>query len=133
MQVPGGALDAQAHEVIVLCTALCLHNDKPVSRGGTLCRPVDKDLAEEIRQFRSPTDDSTRMFYEIVIAPGYTPEGLAHLQGKSKTLRILEAQPRQPTGRTLRQISGETKLRSTADHDRVENWHARSQWAEPLH
>jgi hypothetical protein len=29
-------------------------------------------LAAEIREFRSPTDGETRMFYEIVIAPGYT-------------------------------------------------------------
>ncbi|KAK9790335.1 hypothetical protein WJX73_003262 [Symbiochloris irregularis] len=81
----------------------------PISAFGGIVafnRPIDKDLAEEIRQFRSPTDDTTRMFYEIVIAPGYTPDGLTHLQGKSKTLRILEAKPRQPAGRMLRQISG---------------------------
>jgi AICAR transformylase/IMP cyclohydrolase PurH len=29
------------------------------------------------------------MFYEIVVAPGYTPEGLEVLKGKSKALRIL--------------------------------------------
>ena len=67
---------------------------------------MDRDLAEEVRQFRSPADGETRMFYEIVVAPGYTPEGLAHLRGKSKTLRILESQPRAPSGRQLRQISG---------------------------
>lgn len=67
---------------------------------------MDKGLAEEVRQFRSPTDSEARMFYEIVVAPGYTPEGLAHLRGKSKTLRILEAQPRAPSGRVLRQVAG---------------------------
>lgn len=46
------------------------------------------------------------MFYEIVIAPGYTCEGLAKLKGKSKTLRILEAPLRGPSGRSLRQIAG---------------------------
>ena len=46
------------------------------------------------------------MFYEIVIAPGYTPEGLAKLKGKSKTLRILEAPLRAPSGRSLRQVAG---------------------------
>ena len=46
------------------------------------------------------------MFYEIVIAPSYTPEGLAKLRGKSKTLRILEAKPRAPSGRSLRQVGG---------------------------
>lgn len=38
---------------------------------------VTADLAREIREFRSPTDGETRMFYEIVIAPSYTEEGLA--------------------------------------------------------
>ena len=69
-------------------------------------RPVDEALAAEIREFRSPTDGETRMFYEIVIAPGYTPEGLAKLKGKSKTLRILEAPLRPPLGRSLRQVTG---------------------------
>lgn len=55
---------------------------------------------------RSPTDNETRMFYEIVVAPGYTPEGLEVLKGKSKALRILEAKPRAPSGRSLRQIAG---------------------------
>jgi phosphoribosylaminoimidazolecarboxamide formyltransferase/IMP cyclohydrolase len=41
-------------------------------------------MAREIREFRSPTDGETRMFYEIVIAPSYTPEGLEVLKGKSK-------------------------------------------------
>jgi len=70
------------------------------------CREVDEALAAEIREFRSPTDGETRMFYEIVVAPGYTPEGLAKLKGKSKTLRILEAPPRPPSGRSLRQVAG---------------------------
>ena len=68
---------------------------------------MDEDLAAEIREFRSPTDNETRMFYEIIIAPGYTPEGLAKLKGKSKTLRILEAPLRAPSGRSLRQVAGE--------------------------
>ena len=74
--------------------------------GPAACRPVDEQLAAEIREFRSPSDGETRMFYEIVIAPGYTPEGLEKLKGKSKTLRILEAKPRAPSGRSLRQIAG---------------------------
>ena len=61
-------------------------------------------MARELREFRSPTDGETRMFYEIVIAPSYTPEGLATLKGKSKVLRILEAKPRAPSGRSLRQV-----------------------------
>lgn len=71
-----------------------------------VCREVDEELANEIRNFRSPTDDETRMFYEIVIAPSYSPAGLERLKGKSKTLRILEATARAPEGRQLRQVAG---------------------------
>ena len=74
------------------------------------CRPVDEELAALLREFRSPSDNETRMFYEVVIAPGYTPEGLAKLKGKSKTLRILEAKPRAPEGQSLRQVAGGTAL-----------------------
>ena len=49
-------------------------------------REVTEELAREIREFRSPQDGETRMFYEIVIAPGYTEKGLEVLKGKSKTL-----------------------------------------------
>jgi phosphoribosylaminoimidazolecarboxamide formyltransferase/IMP cyclohydrolase len=66
---------------------------------------VTADMAREIREFRSPTDDETRMFYEIVIAPSYSTEGLEVLKGKSKNLRILEAKARTPST-TLRQIGG---------------------------
>lgn len=69
-------------------------------------REVNEELAGEIREFRSPTDGKTRMFYEIVIAPSYSGAGLAKLKGKSKTLRILEAPPRAPSGRSLRQVGG---------------------------
>ena len=65
---------------------------------------VDAELAREIREFRSPTDGETRMFYEIVIAPSYSPEGLEVLRGKSKALRILECAPRRPEGTAIRQM-----------------------------
>lgn len=81
----------------------------PISAFGGIVafnREVDADLARKIREFRSPTDGETRMFYEIVIAPSYTAEGLEVLKGKSKTLRILEAKVRAPSGRSLRQVAG---------------------------
>ncbi|PNW75704.1 hypothetical protein CHLRE_12g537581v5 [Chlamydomonas reinhardtii] len=81
----------------------------PISAFGGIVafnRPVDAELAREIREFRSPQDNETKMFYEIVIAPGYTPDGLEVLKGKSKNLRILEAQPRAPSGLSLRQVAG---------------------------
>lgn len=49
----------------------------PISAFGGIVafnRSVDEKLAKHIREFRSPLDESARMFYEIVIAPGYTPE-----------------------------------------------------------
>ncbi|XP_052183772.1 uncharacterized protein LOC127795862 [Diospyros lotus] len=67
---------------------------------------VDEDLAKEIREFRSPTDGETRMFYEIVVAPKYTKKGLEILRGKSKTLRILEAKKNQKGKLSLRQVGG---------------------------
>ncbi|KAJ3693521.1 hypothetical protein LUZ60_009001 [Juncus effusus] len=67
---------------------------------------IDEDLAREIREFRSPTDSQTRMFYEIVIAPSYTPKGLEILKGKSKTLRILEAKKTSRGMLSLRQVAG---------------------------
>jgi phosphoribosylaminoimidazolecarboxamide formyltransferase/IMP cyclohydrolase len=81
----------------------------PVSAFGGIVavnRPVDDALAREIREFRSPTDGTSRMFYEIVIAPGYTEDGLATLKGKSKDLRILEAQPHLDGGPAYRQVGG---------------------------
>ncbi|CAL1392924.1 unnamed protein product [Linum trigynum] len=67
---------------------------------------VDESLAREIREFRSPTDGETRMFYEIVVAPKYTEKGLETLRGKSKTLRILEARKNEKGKLSLRQVGG---------------------------
>ncbi|KAG2577388.1 bifunctional purine biosynthesis protein PurH-like isoform X3 [Panicum virgatum] len=67
---------------------------------------IDEDLAREIREFRSPTDGEARMFYEIVVARGYTEKGLEVLKGKSKTLRILEAQQSGKGMLSLRQVNG---------------------------
>ncbi|XP_024025437.1 uncharacterized protein LOC21398615 isoform X2 [Morus notabilis] len=67
---------------------------------------VDEALAREIREFRSPTDGETRMFYEIVVAPKYTEKGLEILRGKSKTLRILEARKNEKGKLSLRQVGG---------------------------
>ncbi|XP_051114268.1 uncharacterized protein LOC127239926 isoform X2 [Andrographis paniculata] len=67
---------------------------------------VDEALAKDLREFRSPTDGETRMFYEIVVAPKYTPKGLEVLRGKSKTLRILEASKNKNEKLSLRQVGG---------------------------
>uniref|UniRef100_A0A5B7ARN7 Putative bifunctional purine biosynthesis protein purH isoform X2 n=1 Tax=Davidia involucrata TaxID=16924 RepID=A0A5B7ARN7_DAVIN len=67
---------------------------------------VDEALAKDIREFRSPTDGETRMFYEIVVAPKYSKKGLEILRGKSKTLRILEARKNDKGKLSLRQVGG---------------------------
>ncbi|CAN4076432.1 unnamed protein product [Withania somnifera] len=67
---------------------------------------VDEALAQDIREFRSPIDGETRMFYEIVVAPKYTEKGLEVLRAKSKTLRILEASKNNKGKLSLRQIGG---------------------------
>ncbi|XP_073270559.1 uncharacterized protein [Primulina huaijiensis] len=67
---------------------------------------VDEALAKDIREFRSPTDGETRIFYEIVVAPKYTEKGLEVLRGKSKTLRILEASKNNKGKLSLRQVGG---------------------------
>ncbi len=100
-----------------LCEAyrLAVEGDPVSAFGGIVAfnGPLDGALAREMRQFRNPRDGTTRMFYEIVIAPSYTEEGLRILQGKSKDLRILEAQPRVQGGRSLRQVGGGWLLQDT--------------------
>jgi phosphoribosylaminoimidazolecarboxamide formyltransferase/IMP cyclohydrolase len=76
---------------------------------------VDETLAREIREFRSPTDGETRMFYEIVVAPSYTEKGLEILKGKSKTLRILKAEHTKKGRRSLRQVGGGWLLQDSDD------------------
>jgi phosphoribosylaminoimidazolecarboxamide formyltransferase/IMP cyclohydrolase len=87
---------------------LAVRADATSAFGGIVAfnRVVDEALARELREFRNPKDGETRMFYEIVVAPGYTPEGLTVLKGKSKDLRILAAAPRTKGGRALRQVGG---------------------------
>lgn len=67
---------------------------------------VDEALAKELREYRSPTDGETRMFYEIVVAPSYTEQGLEILRGKSKNLRILETKKNENGKLSLRQVGG---------------------------
>ncbi|KAJ7544489.1 hypothetical protein O6H91_09G080700 [Diphasiastrum complanatum] len=67
---------------------------------------VDEILANELREFRSPSDGETRMFYEIIVAPKYSEKGLQVLKGKSKALRILEAKKSGIGKHSFRQVGG---------------------------
>ncbi|KAG0584112.1 hypothetical protein KC19_3G185900 [Ceratodon purpureus] len=65
---------------------------------------VDENLALDIREFRNPINGANKMFYDNVVALGYTPKGLEILKGKSKTLRILEAKHTTKSHQSFRQI-----------------------------
>ena len=106
----GAALAASGSSDLRPAYRAAVRADPTSAFGGIVAfnRVVDEELAAEIREFRSPSDGETRMFYEIVVAPGYTPAGLERLRGKSKALRILEAPPRARgrASRSLRQVGG---------------------------
>ncbi|KAF7850760.1 hypothetical protein BT93_L5010 [Corymbia citriodora subsp. variegata] len=65
----------------------------PVSAFGGIV--AFNNLAREIREFRSPVDGETRMFYEIVVAPKYSKKGLEVLPKKNEKGKL-----------SLRQVGG---------------------------
>ncbi|MFA7297187.1 MAG: bifunctional phosphoribosylaminoimidazolecarboxamide formyltransferase/IMP cyclohydrolase [Dehalococcoidia bacterium] len=82
----------------------------PISAYGGIVainRPLDMAMAQALREVLSPVA-GVRMFFEIVIVPGFEPGALEHLQRKSADLRILSA-PLGEFGRTrpeLRSVRG---------------------------
>ena len=81
----------------------------PVSAFGGIVafnRPLDEELARELREYRNPTDGSTRMFYEIVDRARVHGGRPARAQGQVEG----PAHPRGPArsrgGRSLRQVGG---------------------------
>jgi phosphoribosylaminoimidazolecarboxamide formyltransferase/IMP cyclohydrolase len=87
--------------------ARALAGDPISAYGGivALNRPVDARVAETIRNIRNPLTGKRQLLH-VVVAPGFSDEGLATLMGKSKDLRILRAPPPPRGGLRLRQISG---------------------------
>ena len=82
----------------------------PVSAFGGIVafnRPLDGALARELREFRNPTDGSTRMFYEIVIAPGLHGGGPERAQGEVEG-------PAHPRGGRPQPAAGARSARSGA-------------------
>ena len=55
-------------------------------------RIIDKSFAETLRSKLSPLNGN-KMFFEIIIAPGFDDDGLEHLKKKSKDLRIISMNP----------------------------------------
>ncbi|MDA0352421.1 MAG: bifunctional phosphoribosylaminoimidazolecarboxamide formyltransferase/IMP cyclohydrolase PurH [Chloroflexi bacterium] len=86
------ATSADSSTVSALYERALAEGDFVSAYGGIVAtnRVVDMAFATALRDVRSPGSD-TRMFYEIVIAPGYEPDALEHLKKKSKDLRILTA------------------------------------------
>ncbi|CAI7839292.1 unnamed protein product [Closterium sp. NIES-54] len=117
--LPASASPADQEAALLEAYRAAVRADPVSAFGGIVAfnRPVTAALARELREFRSPTDGETRMFYEIVAAPGYTEEGLAVLKGKSKALRILEAQASSKGRRSLRQVGGGWLLQDSDDVD----------------
>jgi phosphoribosylaminoimidazolecarboxamide formyltransferase/IMP cyclohydrolase len=95
------------HDDIAEAYARALAGDPVSAYGGIVAfnRPVDAHLATAIREIRNPLS-GVRQLYDVLIAPGYSEEGLAILKGKSRDLRLLRAQPPRQGGRRWRQISG---------------------------
>jgi phosphoribosylaminoimidazolecarboxamide formyltransferase/IMP cyclohydrolase len=88
---------------------LAFEGDPVSAFGGIVAvnRPVTKELAQAIRETRSPSSGQ-RLFLEIIIAPGYEPEAVEVLQ-KSRDLRILrvpEGAQGGPVGLEYRRVNG---------------------------
>jgi phosphoribosylaminoimidazolecarboxamide formyltransferase/IMP cyclohydrolase len=60
-------------------------------------RPLDMAMATALRDVLSPVA-GVRMFFEVVIVPGFEPGALEHLRRKSADLRILSAPVGEPGG-----------------------------------
>ena len=86
------ALGDEGSSVATLYESALSQGDHLSAYGGIVAtnRIVDMEFATALRDVLSP-GTGTRMFYEIVVAPGYEPDALEHLKKKSKDLRILTA------------------------------------------
>ncbi len=93
-------LAAGAEPIALLYERALAQGDAISAYGGVVAcnRPLDMALATALRELLSPVAE-VRMFFEIVIVPGFEPGALEHLQRKSADLRILSAplgDPRRP-------------------------------------
>ena len=87
----GGASNG-GDSLAVLYERALTQGDAISAYGGIVAcnRPLDMALATALRDLLSPVA-GVRMFFEIVIVPGFEPGALEHLQRKSADLRILSA------------------------------------------
>jgi phosphoribosylaminoimidazolecarboxamide formyltransferase/IMP cyclohydrolase len=84
---------AEDGETLAQVYERALTQGDPISAYGGIVainRPLDMAMAQALREVLSPVA-GVRMFFEIVIVPGFEPGALEHLQRKSADLRILSA------------------------------------------
>ncbi len=84
---------AEDNESLAEVYERALRQGDPISAYGGIVainRPLDMAMAQALREVLSPVA-GVRMFYEIVIVPGFEQGALEHLQRKSADLRILSA------------------------------------------
>jgi phosphoribosylaminoimidazolecarboxamide formyltransferase/IMP cyclohydrolase len=95
-----------SHEELADAYRHALAGDPLSAYGGIVAfnRSVDAQVAAAIRHTRNPVTGQRQLLH-VLVAPGFSDDGLATLQAKSKEIRILQAPP-PPGGLRLRQISG---------------------------
>lgn len=95
-----------SHDDLKVAYERALAGDPISAFGGIVAcnRPIDADLATAMRGSFSPSSGQ-RMFYEIIIAPGYSEEALAELS-KWRNVRILEVPEGDAFTYDLRRVSG---------------------------
>jgi phosphoribosylaminoimidazolecarboxamide formyltransferase/IMP cyclohydrolase len=86
------AMGREGESLAALYERALSQGDAVSAYGGIVAcnRPLDMGLATALRDVLSPVA-GVRMFYEIVIVPGFEPGALEHLRRKSADLRILSA------------------------------------------
>jgi phosphoribosylaminoimidazolecarboxamide formyltransferase/IMP cyclohydrolase len=95
-----------SHEDLTVAYERALSGDPLSAFGGIVAcnRPIDATLATAMRSSVSPSSGQ-RMFYEIIIAPGYSEEALAELS-KWRNVRILEVPVGDAFTYDLRRVGG---------------------------
>ena len=95
-----------SHEDLAVAYERALAGDPLSAFGGIVAcnRPVDAALAAKMRASVSPSSGQ-RIFYEIIIAPGYSDDALAELR-RWRNVRILEVPPGDAFTYDLRRVGG---------------------------
>jgi phosphoribosylaminoimidazolecarboxamide formyltransferase/IMP cyclohydrolase len=95
-----------SHEDLTIAYERALSGDPISAFGGIVAcnRPIDATLATTMRSSVSPSSGQ-RIFYEIIIAPGYSEDALIELR-KWRNVRILQVAPGDAFTYDLRRVSG---------------------------